>query len=312
MTELRPVEVKLVSSAQPAVVPVLSSELCTRGASASFVRHIVLDLSGTPIAGRFAAGQALGVHPPGCDRHGRPLAVRLYSIASPARGEDGEGRHAALLVKRVIDEHAARRGAGEGREHHLFLGVCSNFLCDRSPGDTIQVTGPRGRRFVLPPIPSEHGYLLVSTGTGIAPLRGFVLELLADASFDRQVVLVSGAPYTTDLLYDELFDHLAANDRRLTYIKAISREAGHRRVDAAIGDALGDLRKLLRASDTLIYVCGLRNMQTGLLKLLRAEGLDDGYLEIDEDYCKTPVDQWRDEEIIHHVQPGPRLLVQVY
>ncbi len=312
MGRLTSVEVKLVVPAAPITAPVLSTELCTRGKSSSFVRHIVLDVSGTPIERRFHAGQALGVVPPGRDASGNPFAPRLFAIASPKWGEDGQARHVALLVKRVIDEHHPIRPSEDPLDHHLHLGVCSNFLCDRVPGDAVQLTGPRGRRFVLPERRSDHDYLFVATGTGIAPFRAFVLELLADESYDGRIVLVAGAPYTTDLLYDELFDRLAVEDPRFSYVRAVSRESRRRYVHTAVADALDVLRPMLIDRQTLVYLCGVRDMHHGLFKLLRAEGLDRGYLEMDEVYRTAPVERWPDDGINRHVHAGPRLRMQVY
>ena len=101
--------------------------------------------------------------------------VRLYSLASPTRGEIDEGgvRRPHLVsttVKRTIDEHHDT--------HKLFLGVASNYLCDLHVGDEVKLTGPAGKRFLIPSRPGEHDYLFFATGTGIAPFRGMLIDLL--------------------------------------------------------------------------------------------------------------------------------------
>src|SRR5688572_18664267 len=139
---LHDVKMHLYVPASPAEGICVINERCTQPKSASFVRHIAFDLTGTELAGGFAPGQSFGVLPPGHDEHGKPHKLRLYSIASPSRGEDGQGRIIATTVKRTIDEHHQT-----GR---LFLGVASNFLCDLKVGDRVRLTGPSGKRFVLP------------------------------------------------------------------------------------------------------------------------------------------------------------------
>ena len=64
---------------------VVSSELCTKGKCHRFVRHVAIDVSGTPLAGTFLVGQSFGVIPPGVDQFGKQHKVRLSSIASPSR-----------------------------------------------------------------------------------------------------------------------------------------------------------------------------------------------------------------------------------
>ncbi|MFG0275858.1 MAG: hypothetical protein ACF8QF_12470, partial [Phycisphaerales bacterium] len=174
------VQMHLVRPTEPAVGVVTRNELCTSGRKAAgFVRHIEIDVSRTPLAGNFRAGQSFGVIPPGEDGRGRPHSVRLYSIASPSRGEDGEGKVLSTTVKRTIDEH--------WDTHELFLGVASNYLCNLHEGDEVRVTGPNGKRFLLPEKPGEHDYLFIATGTGIAPFRGMVAELLdAGCIFEHQ------------------------------------------------------------------------------------------------------------------------------
>src|SRR3954468_25044296 len=131
---LQEAKMHLVTPAEPGVGVVVSNERCTASAkSAGFIRHVVLDVSRTALAGNFLSGQSFGVLPPGVDAHGKPHKLRLYSIASPSFGEDGEGKLLSTTVKRTIEEHNETR--------KLFLGVASNFLCDTEPGDEIKVTG---------------------------------------------------------------------------------------------------------------------------------------------------------------------------
>ena len=79
------VEMHIVPPTAPVTGVVTANELCLRGKSASFIRHVCIDVGGTPLEGRFQAGQSFGVVPVGVDERGKPHKVRLYSIASPTR-----------------------------------------------------------------------------------------------------------------------------------------------------------------------------------------------------------------------------------
>ncbi|MEC8818483.1 MAG: hypothetical protein VXX30_05305, partial [Planctomycetota bacterium] len=176
------VDMHLVPPTEPVVGRVVENTPCTRGKSASFVRHISIDVGGTALEGGFRAGQAFGVVPPGTDSKGRPAKVRLYSISAPSNGEDGAGKVLSTTCKRVLEE-IDMKGTDPDHpdrelKHQLFTGSCSNYLCNLQEGDEVMVTGPAGKRFLLPEEPERHDYLLLATGTGIAPFRGMIKDLL--------------------------------------------------------------------------------------------------------------------------------------
>ncbi len=309
--DLAEVKMHIAGPKAPVVGIVTRNERCTAGSrAAGFVRHIEVDVSNTPLAGSFVPGQSFGVHAPGEDHRGRPHALRLYSIASPSAGEDGNGGVIATTVKRLIDENAAGPG--------LHLGVTSNYLCDLQPGDELKLSGPNGKRFVLPARPDKHDYVFFATGTGIAPFRGMVLDLLKNTS-QSKIALVMGAPYETDLLYDDVFCALAETHDRFTYLPTVSRHA-HR--DASPGcyvqDRLerdrGALGELMCSDRGLVYVCGLLGMDLGIVqgmaKTLPPEWVG-RYLTIDPTVAGD-VDEWTRKMVHRQVKPSRRMFLEVY
>ncbi|MCA9285894.1 MAG: hypothetical protein KDA22_11795 [Phycisphaerales bacterium] len=309
----------LVLPTAPVVGKVVTSKSCMKGKSASFIRHLAVDVSGTPLEGNFLVGQSFGVVPPGVDANGKPHKVRLYSISCPSWGEDGQGKVVSTTPKRVLDERQPQKPSDDPEDHSLFVGVCSNHLCDLRPGDEVMVSGPNGKRFILPVDPSQHDYLFLATGTGIAPFRGMAMELFQHPKgpTTSRVELVMGAPYTTDLLYDDLFTDLAAKHKNFRYHTAISRE---RRPDGRRGlyvhqyleEQLDHFGDMLRNPRTLIYVCGLAGMQVGLFHILARHGLDAGYLTIHEEIASIPPADWTAEQIKRRVRQTHRCMLEVY
>jgi ferredoxin--NADP+ reductase len=319
-------KMNLVTPAKPVIGRVVSTRLCMKGKSASFVRHVEIDVSGTPLAKNFLAGQSFGVIPPGIDeRTGKPHQVRLYSIACPSTGEDGEGNVVSTTPKRLIAERIAEGPDADPQSHDLFLGVCSNYLCDLQPGDEVKLTGPSGKRFLLPAHPEEHDYLFIATGTGIAPFRGMAKELFEGTSAQRtnsQVHLLMGVPYTTDLLYDDLFAHLAAEHDNFHYHTAISRECrpgpgpGAGRpgcyVDRLLEEKMDVFRPLLESPRTLIYICGLIGMQVGIYTALAAHRLHEQYVTVNDELKDVPIAEWTPAQVKRYLRPTPRCMVEVY
>lgn len=308
--KLRPVEMHLLRPNEPGTARVVSNEICTASKkSAGYVRHVEVDVTGTPLVGRCAPGQSLGIIPPGEDERGRPHRVRLYSLATPTAGSDGEGAVYGITVKRTIDEH--------WENHTLFLGVASNYLCDLQEGDEVTVTGPAGKRFVLPEDVNAHEYLFFATGTGIAPYRGMLLELLARGC-ERAITLIMGAPYRTDLIYDDFFREMAQTHEQFTYLPAISRErhadAGGPYVQDVLVQERDRLMPQLESDQNLIYVCGIAGMELGIFRAL-ARTLDgaslEQYLRIDPE-ARSSIDAW-DRRVIHKgVDPTRRVMLEVY
>lgn len=312
---LPPVEMNLHAPADAGVGTVVSTRRCTASAKAAgFVRHVAFDVSGTRLAGRFRPGQSFGVLPPGLDEKGRPHALRLYSICSPTRGEDGQGRVIATTVKRLIDEHH--------EDHSLFLGVASNYLCSLKPGDQVRLTGPAGKRFLVPARADDHEYLFIATGTGIAPFRGMLLDLLEGGPGLRSsapVTLVMGSPYATDLLYHQELLDLAARHPSFRYLTAVSRErqadgAGPMYVQDRIATDRERLLPGLVSGKTLIYICGIAGMELGifqaLARLLPAEALET-YLVVEPE-LRGKVEGW-DRKMVHRqLKPSRKVFLEVY
>ena len=303
----------LVKPTEPVIGRVVSNRNCMRGKSASFVRHIAIDVSGTPLEGTFHAGQAFGVVPPGTDEKGRAHKVRLYSIASPTSGEDGEGRILSTTCKRMIDEYQPQTPKDDQDRNDLVLGVCSNYLCDLKEGDEVLVTGPSGKRFILPAEPEAHDYLFLATGTGIAPFRGMLMDLFKgpDGPTQSQIHMVMGVGYTTDLLYDDEFRELAENHANFHYHTVISRpEVGRRMyVDQFIVETTDPFHRVLASDRTLLYICGIEGMQIGIYRLLQELGVAENYLKLpDEGLDLTAADA----ATIKRVKPAVRCMVEVY
>lgn len=137
------------------------------------------------------------------DEKGREQ-IRAYSIASAPRGNRFE-----LCVNRVDS------------------GFLSNYLADLpglDVGATIQVEGPLGYFTLKEPVTDS---ILVATGTGIAPLRGFVQWLFPhdgpDRSGGRDIWLVFGTRYESEIYYRDELEALAARHANFHYLPTLSR-----------------------------------------------------------------------------------------
>ena len=78
---------------------VVSNERLVAEGNADDIHHVVFEFVGSDV--KFFDGQSFGIIPPGNGPDGKHYKVRLYSLASPRHGEDGNESRFALCVKRV-------------------------------------------------------------------------------------------------------------------------------------------------------------------------------------------------------------------
>jgi len=302
--KLPEVDLNIYSKKDPVEVEVVENYIVTKESSPNFVRHVTFDITGTELVGKIRVGQSVGILPPGEDESGRPHKLRLYSVSSPTTGEHGKKHLVSTTVKRTIEEIG----------NSLYLGVASNYLADLKPGDKVKMTGPSGKRFLLPENAKDFNYLFFATGTGIAPFRGMIQELFS-GDYKNDCVLVFGCPYRTDLLYADYFEEIDKKHPNFHYLKSISRES--RRKDGTkfyvqnqIIDQKDLLYPILNKENTLIYICGMKGMEMGIYQELYKQGLTD-YLEIKNE-PEGSVDDIPADKFKRYIKPSVRTFEEVY
>jgi len=245
--------------------------------------HIVMDHKGEfP----YWEGQSWGVVPPGTvEKNGKqkPHAVRLYSIASTRYGDDMTGKTGSLCVRRATYWDPETKADDPAKK-----GICSNFLCDTKTGDTVNLTGPVGKVMLLPEEDPTKNYIMVATGTGIAPYRGFIRRLFTEdtpaaKAYKGQAWLFLGVANSDALLYDDEFQAAKAkypDNFRLDY--ALSREqsnksGGKMYIQDKVEEYADEVFTKLE-NGAVIYFCGLKGMMPGIDDMLKKvadkKGLD--------------------------------------
>lgn len=303
--ELPEVDLNIYSPKNPAEATIVENYVCTAENSPNIIRHITFDISGTELEGKFKTGQSIGVLPPGINEKGRPHKLRLYSVSSPSKGEEGKPHLVSTTVKR----------ANEEVDGTFYLGVCSNYICNLKPGDKVKVTGPSGRRYLLPKNATDFNYVFFATGTGIAPFRGMIIELF-EQGITNNVALVFGCPYRTDVIYPKFFNEMDKDHPNFHYIKMISREdrredGSKYYVQTAIDDRADVLSPILGKDNTLIYLCGMKGMENGIYHNLAKQGFLD-YLQLKGDLAERDPNSWSWEEVKTMIKPSERTFEEVY
>ena len=258
--------INLFNRANPAMATVTGNFRITAPGASADVRHLILDFGTTAFP--VLEGQSIGLIPPGVDAAGRPHAMRLYSIASARDGERPNTNNLALTVKRVV----------EARPEGEFRGLASNWLCDLPRGATVPVIGPFGSTFLMPDDP-DTDILMICTGTGAAPFRGFTERRRRTSPNGRgRLHLFFGARSPDELPYFGPLQKVPASMLRqeLVYSRLPGRSREY--VQDRMRAQADDIAALLERPGLHIYICGLRGLEEGvevaLTEISRAHGQD--------------------------------------
>jgi len=243
--------------------------------------HIIIDHNGEC---PYWEGQSWGVIAPGQRaKDGKAHAVRLYSIASSRYGDDFTGKTGSLCVRRATYWDPELKADDPAKK-----GICSNFLCDTTPGEEVKITGPAGKAMLLPEEDPTTNYIMVATGTGIAPYRGFVRRLFTEDTpaanaYKGEAWLFLGVANSDALLYDDEWQVVKKDypdNFRLDY--ALSREENNKKggkmyIQDKVEEYSDEVFDKL-SSGAHIYFCGLKGMMPGIEEMLQGvaerKGLD--------------------------------------
>jgi len=242
--------------------------------------HIIIDHKGEL---PYWEGQSWGVIPPGEKAPGKKHAVRLYSIASSRYGDDMTGKTGSLCVRRATYWCPELKAEDPAKK-----GICSNFLCDTKAGDEVAMTGPSGKVMLMPEEDPKTDLIMVATGTGIAPYRGFIRRLFnedtpAARAYKGEAWLFLGVANSDALLYDDEFQEAKSrfpDNLRIDY--ALSREqtnakGGKMYIQDKVEEYADEVFTKLE-NGAHIYFCGLKGMMPGIQDMLKGvaekKGLD--------------------------------------
>lgn len=205
-------------------------------------RVVRIALNGEPFV--YEPGQAVLVA-----SHGREPR-RPYSIA--AAPEDTQ-RHGCLELLVGVDAEG-RAGA------HLSL----------EAGALVDVEGPVGR-FTFPENPSEHDFVFVAGGTGIAPLRAMMQRALIQSR--NRIGLLYSARTPSDFAYEGELRALAQAGR-IELRQTVTRESAPAGWTGGLGRiGRNELEPLVHDPATLCFICGPPALVSELPALLGELGI---------------------------------------
>lgn len=180
--------------------------------------------------------------------------------------------------------HAARFNALEFLVQVGDDGSPGPHLPRIEPGEHIDIEGPAGT-FTLPSGRVSRHILFVAGGTGIAPLRAMIWQLL-ETRADTCIGLVQSGRTPDDLAYAGEFRHLAGTGR-IHLVETVTREAPDwwQGIRGRIG--LAQVEAAMPGPRPLCFVCGPDSLVEEVPRLLVGLGVP---------ASQVYTEQWADKE----------------
>ena len=187
----------------------------------------------------FAAGQYISVAIGGAAR-------RAYSIAStPAT------KHAVELL---VDIEPGGKG--------------STFMKNLKPGDAVEFMAPLGQ-FVMA---NEPKLLFVATGSGIAPFKSMIGDLLEDKKDTREIWLLWGLRQVEEMFWEEEWRQINEYYANFHYRLMISKPPGM--WPLVSGHVDKELNDVALNQDWGVYLCGNKEMIAEVSQMVQNRGVD--------------------------------------
>ena len=179
----------------------------------------------------FKAGQFVTMDLPISDK--RLKRWRSYSIAS----EPNEHNTLEFCIAQL------EGGAGT---RYLFE--------DLKVGDTIKFKGPDGAFYL--PAQLENDLVFICTGTGVAPFRSMIRDLVAQSKAFRKIHVVFGTRYKSGILYAAEWQQLMIDyPDQIQFSVALSRESVAGTTQGYVHGVYKKMYPTPRA-DVAFYICG--------------------------------------------------------
>lgn len=199
-----------------------------------------------------------------------PLLPRFYSIASSPYVLSGEME---LLVRLVT-----YKGKFSQR-----LGACSSFLCKQlQEGDPLFAFVQPTRHFTLTEKTKGKPIVMIGSGTGISPYKGFVQQRLYQQDSGMNILFFGERYEKSNFYYQNFWQKIIEQDK-LQLFSAFSREGEQKEY---VQDAVckqGDLIRALYDQGAFFFVCGRRILGTEIKRVLEEILGKEAFLRLKEE-----------------------------
>ena len=153
-------------------------------------------------------------------------------------------------------------------------GQGSNYLCSIPSGTIVSALGPLGFFTidkVCSPIDNHSEFIFIATGTGIAPIRSMVKDLL-NKGYTNKITLFWGFRYDTESYLFEEFNDLSSKKSNFRFYPVISRPSSA--WSGLKGYCQEHVEKFCQNKESLVFLCGSNKSVEDIKSSLIESGFD--------------------------------------
>ena len=163
-------------------------------------------------------------------------------------------------------------------------GIMSSFIFNLKPGDKVFVSGPYGEFFAKE---TDAEMVFIGGGAGMAPMRSHIFDQLRRLKSKRKMTFWYGARSKREMFYVEDFDMLAKENDNFEWHVALSDalpEDNWTGYTGFIHNVLFEefLKNHPSPEDCEYYMCGPPIMNTSVINMLLANGVDPENIMLDD------------------------------
>jgi Na+-transporting NADH:ubiquinone oxidoreductase subunit F len=171
-----------------------------------------------------------------------------------------------------------------GASDDIPPGIMSSFIFNLKPGDKVFVSGPYGEFYAKD---TDNEMVFVGGGAGMAPMRSHIFDLLRRLKSKRKITFWYGARSKREMFYVEDFDMLARENPNFEWHVALSDALPEDNWDGYKGfihNVLYEefIKKHQAPEDCEYYMCGPPIMNTSVINMLLANGVDPENIALDD------------------------------
>jgi ferredoxin-NADP reductase len=201
----------------------------------------------------------------------------MFELKNPLQMPFEAGQYVSIKVADRGDRRSYSICSSPNIQHGFELmvdlkpnGVGVQYLEGLQFGAEISLLGPLGR-FVVTPTQTETALYFIATGSGIAPFRSMILDLL-EKQDKRPIVLYWGLRQEQDMFWQLEFQELSKNYPHFSFQIILSQPQPEWPLNKGrVTDLVAALEKPVTAG---YYLCGNGKMVTDVTAQLAAAGVD--------------------------------------
>lgn len=194
----------------------------------------------------------------------REISFKAGQFVNVSFEEDGE---------RMMKSYSIASAPSLTNELELCIKLVENGrvtpkLFHKKEGDQVNIKGPLGM-FTLDNSKKDK-LVFIGTGTGIAPLRSMIFDLLEKNS-SKEITLIFGCRFENEILFQKDFESLEEEHPNFRFIKIVSKPSDNWQGRTGHVQDNFDIIDIMNSE---AYLCGLPLMVEGAVDKLKELGMN--------------------------------------